>query len=154
MPETLLGNSAEFFLRTWPFRMHIPNIIPDEAFAEYLRCFQDPATLHAICEDYRAGATVDLEHDKADLDRKVQCPLLALWGEQSAMGRLYNVTATWQERASKVKGKALPGNHWIPEQLPAEVFMELVPFLASEPQIKSTQLIQGSGSRSLGQYRI
>jgi haloacetate dehalogenase len=134
LPETLLGNSAEFFLRTWPFRGLIPSVITDEAFAEYLRCFQDPPTLHAMCEDYRAAATIDLEHDKADLAKKIQCPLLALWGGKGAMERLYNVTATWQERASNVKGKALPGGHWLPEQLPTEVYTELVSFLSSEPQ--------------------
>src|SRR5262249_47360102 len=118
LPETLLGNNTEFFMRTRAFRGLIPSVVTDEAVAEYLRCFQDPTTLHAMCEDYRAGATIDLEHDKADLDKKLQCPLLALWGGTGAMERLYNVTATWQERASHVQGKALPGGHWLPEQLP------------------------------------
>ena len=83
-----------------------------------------------MCEDYRAAATVDLEHDKADLTTKVQCPLLALWGGKGAMQRLYDVTATWKERASNVQGKALPGGHWLPEQLPNEVYSELLPFLS------------------------
>jgi haloacetate dehalogenase len=130
LPETLLANSAEFFLRTWPFRGLIPKVITDETFAEYLRYFQNPATLHAMCEDYRAGATIDLEHDKADLSTKVQCPLLALWGGKGAMERLYDVTATWKERASNVQGKALPGGHWLPEQLPNEVYSELLSFLS------------------------
>lgn len=98
--------------------------------AEYLRCYQDPATLHAMCEDYRAAATIDLEHDKADLGTKVQCPLLVIWGAQGAMDPLYDVLATWRERASDVRGRSLPGGHWLPEQLPDELTAELLPFLS------------------------
>ena len=67
LPETILGNSAEFFLRTWAFSGLIPDVITAEAFAHYLRCFTNPATLHAMCEDYRAGATIDLEHEKKNV---------------------------------------------------------------------------------------
>jgi haloacetate dehalogenase len=130
LPETLLSHSAEFFLRTWAFGGQVPGAISEPVFSEYLRCFQDPDTLHAMCEDYRAAATIDLDHDKADLDKKVRCPLLALWGAKGAMGRLYNVIATWQERASNVNSKALAGGHWLPEEVPDEVYRELVLFLA------------------------
>jgi haloacetate dehalogenase len=129
IPETLLAGKGDFFLKAWAFRGLIPSVISEETFAEYLRCFEDPATMHAMCEDYRAGATIDLEHDKADLDRKVRCPLLALWGAKGAMERLYDVLGTWRERATNVQGKALPGGHWLPEQLPNEVYAELMPFL-------------------------
>jgi haloacetate dehalogenase len=129
LPETLLLNSAEAFLRGWAFRDLIPQVIPEDVFAEYLRCFKDPATQHAMCEDYRAGASIDLEHDKADIDRKVECPLLALWAGKGAMERMYKVADTWKERATNVSGKALPGSHWLTEQLPSEVCAELLPFL-------------------------
>jgi len=131
LPETLLGASAEFFLRQRSFAGLIPDSISEETFAEYLRCFKDPATLHGMCEDYRAAAGIDLEHDKADLDRKIQCPLLALWGEKAPMHRLYDVLATWRERALDVRGKTLPGGHWLPEQLPEQLYAELRSFLAS-----------------------
>ncbi len=85
--------------------------------------------MHAMCEDYRAAGTIDLEHDKADLNMKVQCPLMALWGAKGAMERLYDVAATWRERASNVQGKSLPGGHWLPEQLPDETTSELLAFL-------------------------
>src|SRR5581483_6654154 len=62
LPETLLRHSAEFFLRTWAFGGQVPGAISEPVFAEYLRCFQDPDTLHAMCEDYRAAATIDLDH--------------------------------------------------------------------------------------------
>jgi haloacetate dehalogenase len=129
LPETLFMNSADFYLRNKWFQGLIPNAISEDVFAEYLRFFQDPATMHAMCEDYRAAGTIDLEHDKADLTKKVQCPLLALWGAKGAMERLYDVAATWRERASNVQGKSLPGGHWLTEQLPDETTTELLAFL-------------------------
>jgi haloacetate dehalogenase len=128
LPETLLANSAEFFLRG-VFRGLAPAALPEAVFAEYLRCFSDPATLHAMCEDYRAAASIDLVHDEADLARQVGCPLLALWGERGAMHPLYDVLETWRERASDVRGKALPGGHWLPEELPQALLAELLAFL-------------------------
>ena len=82
-PETLIGNNAEFYLRSRFLRpTGGTGAVTDEAFAEYLRCFKDPATIHATCEDYRAGASIDLEHSSADGAKKVTCPLLVLWGER------------------------------------------------------------------------
>jgi len=128
VPETLIGNSLEFFLRNWAFRGTIPNLITEEVFAEYFRCMRDPGTLHAMIEDYRAAASIDLEHDERDLDKKLECPLMVQWGASGAMEPLYDVLATWKERASNVQGGALPGGHWLPEQLPSEVFGQVVPF--------------------------
>ncbi len=129
LPETLIGNSADFYLRDGAFRGLVPRVISEDVYAEYLRCHQDAATVHAMCEDYRAAATIDLDHDMADLDAKVQCPLLVLWGAKGAMDPLYDVLSTWQERAADVRGKSLPGGHWIPEQLPGELTAELMRFL-------------------------
>jgi len=129
LPETLLANSAELYLRgAW--RDLIPGAISEAVFAEYLRCFRDPATMHAMCEDYRAAASIDLDHDKADLDRRIDCPLLALWGAKGVMERMYNVADTWRERAANVSGKTLPGGHWLTEQLPDAVSAALIAFLA------------------------
>jgi haloacetate dehalogenase len=107
----------------------MPNAVTPEAFAEYLRCFRNPATIHASCEDYRAAASIDLEHDEADLNRKIVCPLLALWAKRGAMHRMFDVAATWRERATNVKGKALPGGHFLPEETPDETLVELRAFL-------------------------
>jgi haloacetate dehalogenase len=92
---------------------------------EYLRTAGDPANIHAMCEDYRAGASIDLKHDAADLDRKIACPLLVLWGERSPMGRLYDVLAIWRERGSSVSGKGLPGGHNLQEDVPEMVLAEI-----------------------------
>jgi haloacetate dehalogenase len=129
LPETLLGNSMETFLRNGLFRGLVPQVISERVFAEYLRCASDPATLHAMCEDYRAGAAIDLEHDAADADRRIGCPLRVLWGRQGAMHKLFDVLDTWKSKANDVTGKALPGGHWLPEQCPDELFDELSAFL-------------------------
>jgi haloacetate dehalogenase len=122
LPENIIAKIHGLFVDRNPY-------MDPEAHAEYLRCFRDPATVHAACEDYRASASIDLEHDDADLDRKVACPLLALWGEHAPMHRLYDVAATWRERASNVSGKSLPGGHFLPEELPDETLAELRDFL-------------------------
>ena len=98
---------------------------------EYLRTFTDPATIHAMCEDYRAQASVDLKHDEADLNKKVACPLLALWGEKSANVQPYDVLALWRERARKVTGKALPGGHYLQTDVPDQFVAEVESFMKS-----------------------
>ncbi|HKA54387.1 MAG TPA: alpha/beta hydrolase [Candidatus Binatia bacterium] len=129
-PETLIGNDPEFYLNSLLGRLK-PKAITPEAFTEYLRCFRDPATIHATCEDYRAAASVDLVHDEADMDRKVACPVLALWAQKGAMHRMYDVVAAWRERAVDVSGKALPGGHFLPEEAPEETLAELKAFLSA-----------------------
>jgi haloacetate dehalogenase len=92
---------------------------------EYLRTMTDPATIHAMCEDYRASASIDLEHDEADQATKIGCPLLVLWAEKGAMGRLYDVLEIWGERGRKVFGKGLPGGHNLQEDVPDLVLAEI-----------------------------
>ena len=96
-----------------------------EVQIEYLRTSSDPANIHAMCEDYRAGASIDLKHDAADLDRKIACPLLALWGEKGPMGRIYDVLAIWRERGVNVSGRSLPGGHNLQEDVPEMVIAEV-----------------------------
>jgi len=93
-----------------------------------LRCFKDPATIHATCEDYRAGATIDLEHSWEDGTRRVMCPLLVLWGERGTVGRLYDVMRISRNHAVNVMGKALPAGLFLPEEVPDETLSELHSF--------------------------
>jgi haloacetate dehalogenase len=130
LPEMLLGGQAEPFLRNFAFRGLIPGAIDEPVFAEYLRCFANPQTLHAMCEDYRAGASIDLQHDEADLRTQLQCPTLVLWGVHGAMHRLFDVLETWRPRAPGAQGKALPAGHWLPEECPQELTAALDEFLA------------------------
>jgi haloacetate dehalogenase len=127
LPERLIGGDPEAVLTQ--FMGAVAGIEP-EAFGEYLRCFSDPATIHATCEDYRAAATIDLAHDEADLNQKIACPLLVLWGARGMVGHMYDVLAVWRERARSVSGTALPCGHWIPEEAPTEAVAELAAFLA------------------------
>ena len=96
---------------------------------EYLRTFADPATIHAMCEDYRAGASIDLKHDEADLHRKIACPLLVLWGARAPMGRIYDILSIWKERAERASGRSLPAGHNLQEEAPDQVLAELRAFL-------------------------
>jgi haloacetate dehalogenase len=89
-----------------------------EALAEYLRCFRKPDVIAATCEDYRAAATIDIAHDDADGGRKVDCPLLAVWGEHGIIGKVFDPLALWRARASDVAGLSLPGGHYLAEECP------------------------------------
>jgi haloacetate dehalogenase len=130
LPERLLGADPEFYLR-WCLRTWSGDFaaFTEDALAEYIAAFCDPATVHATCEDYRAGAGIDLEHDEADLDRKITCPLLVLWGERGFVGRAYDVLGEWRKRADNVTGEAVPSMHFLPEEAPAETYAALRRFL-------------------------
>ena len=85
--------------------------------------------IHASCEDYRAGASIDLAHDEADLDRKIGCPVLALWGRRGLMERHFDVLATWRERAAgEVVGQGLECGHFLAEERPDETARQLLGF--------------------------
>ena len=131
-PEHLIGADPDYYvtrtLRGWGSRR---DIYAPEAVAEYLRCFRDPATIHAACEDYRAAASIDLTHDEADLDHKIEFPLLALWGKRGIMEKHFDVLATWRERAADVRGHALDCGHFVPEEAPAETAAALLSFFGS-----------------------
>ena len=130
LPERLIGSQPEYYLRSCLTRWSADAAaFPPEVVKEYVRCFSDPATIHATCEDYRAAATIDLLHDEADMNQKVICPLLALWSEKGFVGHKYDVLETWRERASNVRGGALPGGHFIPEESPEETYRALREFL-------------------------
>jgi haloacetate dehalogenase len=129
LPETLIGNSAEFWLQS-RFERIPPGILSKAAFAEYLRSFTLPGSIHGSCEDYRAGATIDLDHDAADLDHKISCPVLVLWGQRGAWPKLYDVLAVWRERASNVTGREMPTGHFIAEEKPDMLLEELNKFLS------------------------
>jgi haloacetate dehalogenase len=118
-PETVIANSLELFVGR-----EDPTL-----GAEYRRVFRIPGTLHAMCEDYRAGASIDFEQDGADLDKKIACPLLVLWGERGSVARRYDALAIWGDRAARVSGRQMPGGHSFQESHPAGTAAELRTFL-------------------------
>jgi haloacetate dehalogenase len=131
LPERMIGADPEFFLRSkcgqWG---RTKGAITDEAFADYLRCFRRPETVHAMCEDYRAAATIDLDHDAADANVKLAMPLLALWGLDGFVGTNYDVLAEWRQVADDVSGHGVPGGHYLPEEAPDETLAALVNFFS------------------------
>lgn len=131
LPEKMIGSDPEYFLRRHiAGQVKTKDAVSEEAITEYLRTYRDPATIHAICEDYRASASIDLEHDRADNDRRISAPLLAIWGGKSVVGALYDVEATWKDKAEQVTGCALPCGHAIPEEAPTELLEKLSAFLS------------------------
>ena len=130
LPERLIGYDPDDYLRrkltAWGAA---DDAFTDQAMAEYLRCFRDPATIHASCEDYRAAASIDLEHDRADADNRIACPLLVLWGAKGLVGRRYDVLGVWREKADSVSGQAIDCGHFLPEEKPDETLAALLDFL-------------------------
>jgi haloacetate dehalogenase len=120
LPEALIGANPDFYLE-WTLRKWSRDFaaFAPEALAEYKRCFRDPAMIHATCEDYRAGASIDLEHDEADIAKKIECPLLALWGQGPAT-RWTGIVDIWRERARTVAGFPIDCGHFLAEEKPAE----------------------------------
>jgi len=130
LPERFIGADPEYFLRRHlGGQTKLAGAANEAVVQEYLRCYRDPATLHAICEDYRAAAGIDLEHDAADAGSRVKAPLLALWGARGTVGALYDVLATWREKALDVRGRALDCGHALQEERPEETAAELLAFL-------------------------
>ena len=129
LPERMIANNVETWLG-WSFDPSARAYIGSEAYAEYLRCFANPATIHASCEDYRAAASIDLDHDDADKNRRVTCPLHILWGSKGLVGRRYDVLGVWRGFANNVSGRVLSSSHWMAEEAPAEVIVEAQRFFA------------------------
>ena len=131
LPEKLIGADPIYFLRKMVGRLGFePSRFDPRAMAEYERAFADPATIHATCEDYRAAASIDLEHDDADFaaGRMVRCPLLALWGDKGVVNRMFDPLNDWRAVANDVRGKALPAGHYLAEEIPEETLRELRAF--------------------------
>jgi len=132
LPETLIEADPEAYLRSvMGSRSAGLKPFTDEAFAEYLRCLSLPGSARGICEDYRASADIDLEHDRADLDagHHLSLPLLVLWGAEGTVGRCFDPLREWQQVAIDVRGKSLPAGHYLAEEVPELLLAEALPFL-------------------------
>jgi haloacetate dehalogenase len=132
-PERVIGADADYFIRSRFERVKdAAKVFPPEAIEEYVRCFNDPAAIHGACEDYRAGASIDLAHDEADFEQKVNCPHLALWSATGYIGRTQDVLQVWREYSTRVRGQSLPCGHYIAEELPEEACRILKEFLSED----------------------
>jgi haloacetate dehalogenase len=134
LPERLIGADPIYYLHrklgSWG-TTGTAHFDP-RAMAEYERCFRDPATIHATCEDYRAAATIDLEHDAQDADRRVTCPLLVLWGEKGVVHRFFKPVEDWRSVADDVRGKSLPCGHYLAEEESHATLFELKTFFSDD----------------------
>ena len=133
LPERLIGADPIFYLHRklgqWSGGRS-PTFTEPAALAEYERAFSEPAVIHASCEDYRAAASIDIAHDRADEAKRIACPLLALWGEKGFVHRRFDPLMAWREKASgTVDGRALPCGHFLPEEAPDAVNDHLVRWL-------------------------
>ncbi|AZF08190.1 alpha/beta fold hydrolase [Pseudomonas sp. R5-89-07] len=133
LPESLIEANPELYLRSvMGSRSAGLQPFTAEAFGEYLRCLQLPGSARGICEDYRASAGIDLEHDRVDINAGNQLtqPLLVLWGAEGTVGRCFDPLTEWRQVATDVRGKALPCGHYIAEQVPELLLEEVLSFFA------------------------
>jgi haloacetate dehalogenase len=131
-PESMVAGAPETYLKKkigWGHAGLTP--FTDETYAAYLSYVSDAATMHGMCEDYRAAASIDLVHDRADRDsgKKIQCPVHALWGEFGVVNRCFKPLQEWQRVAVAASGHTVPCGHYIPEEVPARLVAELTQFL-------------------------
>lgn len=130
LPERLLSGRARLWVEARLGRGRAGLApFPPAVRRAYVRAFSDPRTVHATCEDYRAAASIDLVHDRADRGRKLRMPLLALWSREGIVGRAFDCLADWREVARDVRGRELACGHFIPEERPRELVRELRGFL-------------------------
>jgi haloacetate dehalogenase len=132
LPEHMIGADPEFFLEQHlAMQNGTPGALTEEALRDYKRCFCIPEAIHASCEDYRAAAEIDLKMDEADekAGRKVEAPVLTLWGSKGAIGKLWSVLDVWRQHANgTVEGRALDCGHYLAEEQPQEVLKEFLRF--------------------------
>lgn len=98
---------------------------------DYLRCSTTPEAIHAACEDYRAAASIDLEHDAHNREVKIACPLLLLWAKNGLIGKHFKPMEIWQEWATDIAGHPMNCGYFIPEELPEETYQILNNWLKS-----------------------
>ena len=132
LPERLIEADPQAYVRDVMGRRSA-GLAPFDprALAEYARCLALPGTARGICEDYRASAGIDLEHDRAERDagRMLDTPLLVLWGRDGVVARCFDPLREWRRLAAHVDGEALPCGHYIPEEAPEALLVRALPFL-------------------------
>ena len=121
IPETMIGANPEYWLKNHMGRHAGTGIFSPERWAEYLAGVSLPEGMHAMCEDYRAAASIDLIHDRDDraAGKMLQMPLKVLWGEHGLVNKCFRPLDDWKAVAIDVSGEAVPSGHYIPEEIPA-----------------------------------
>jgi len=133
-PETLIGANPEFWIKQHMGRHAGTGIFSPERWAEYLAGVSNPESMHSMCEDYRAAASIDLVHDQADraAGRKLTMPLRVLWGEHGLVHKCFQPIEDWKAVAENVSGNTVPCGHYIPEELPKELIHDAQKFFTAK----------------------
>ena len=131
IPETMIGANTEFFMKQFMGGRHAGlSIFASECWQEYVLAMSDPACLHAMCEDYRAAASIDLEHDRQTIAQKqlLEMPVRVLWGEFGQVNACFKPLEDWQKLGADVSGQTLQSGHYIPEEIPEGLIAEALSF--------------------------
>ena len=131
IPETMIGANTEFFMKQFMGGRHAGlSIFAPECWQEYVLAMSDPACLHAMCEDYRAAASIDLEHDRQSIAQKqlLEMPMRVLWGEFGQVNACFKPLEDWQKLGTDVSGQTLQSGHYIPEEIPEGLIAEALSF--------------------------
>ena len=131
IPETMIGANTEFFMKQFMGGRHAGlSIFAPECWQEYVLAMSDPACLHAMCEDYRAAASIDLEHDRQTIAQKqlLEMPVRVLWGEFGQVNACFKPLEDWQKLGKDVSGQTLQSGHYIPEEIPEGLIAEALSF--------------------------
>jgi len=138
LPERMIGADPEYFLREKLRRWSGTSACFDEqAVQEYVSAFSDPSCIAATCDEYRAGAGIDLEHDRESRASRIKCPLLVLWGKEGFVERTYTVLEVWGGYATNVTGAPVNGGHFVPEETPQEALSYLQKFFEDQGIIRN-----------------
>ena len=134
VPEKMISANPEMFWKNKCFNQaQGKSPFSAEALDEYLKAFSDLDVIHASCEDYRAAASIDIEHDNADMGRKLAMPILALWAKHGVIEKCFDALALWGQRAAKVEGEALAATHYMAEEIPEEIAARMSNFFSCNP---------------------
>ncbi|MEY8832113.1 alpha/beta fold hydrolase [Phaeobacter italicus] len=134
LPEQMIGNDPAAFWKAKCFNQaRGDNPFSQAALQEYLECFATPEAIHASCEDYRAGATIDIAHDDADDGRKLPMPVQVLWAKRGVIECCFDALSLWQRRADHVEGRAVEATHYMAEEKPDEIAEAMRTFFARHP---------------------
>ncbi|MFK8081816.1 MAG: alpha/beta fold hydrolase [Granulosicoccus sp.] len=134
LPESIIGADPESFWKLKCFNQtRGDNPFSNKAIAEYLEAFSKPDTIHASCEDYRAAASIDIEHDNEDNGQKLTMPVLALWAKRGVIAKCFNALDLWQQRAEQIQGESLDTTHYMAEENPVDIAARMIDFFARNP---------------------
>ena len=131
LPEQIISKDPEAFWKLKCFNQtRGDNPFSKEALAEYLDAFKQSDTIHSSCEDYRAAASIDIEHDNADQEKKLSMPILALWAKRGVIETCFDALKLWRLRANQVEGEAIQAGHYMAEEIPDEVATRMSDFFS------------------------